>query len=134
MSTQIITETQSGSNVGSAGLAGTLRLQVPSDYDLVTTESPDDQVPRLIHDNPVPEHVGNPPHWPTDQRNVPPYRPVNRNLDFSTRPAGTTPPIFVFIFTMLGGCHVLAVSFFWRELTIGNGSSLSGNYWEEMYS
>lgn len=53
----------------------------------------------------------NPAWWPTDHRRVPPYRPINRNLDRDLRPGGTNVVEQVFIFTMLRGVQLKAVSY-----------------------
>jgi len=52
----------------------------------------------------------NPPSWPTDHRAVPPYRPIDRNLDFEQRPAGANLIESIFIATMLNGVRLNAVS------------------------
>jgi len=53
--------------------------------------------------------VENPPGWPQNYRRVPPYRPINRNLDWEQRPDGTNPIERAFIFTMLHGVWLNAV-------------------------
>ncbi|KIW10096.1 hypothetical protein PV08_11056 [Exophiala spinifera] len=57
----------------------------------------------------------NPTNWPTSHRRVPPYRPVNRNLDLSVR--GTANAVeAAFVFTMLHGVWInAAASQFWRK-------------------
>lgn len=46
----------------------------------------------------------NPPDWPTHHRRIPAYRPMNRELDFAERPAGTGPLVeYAFIQVMLHG-------------------------------
>lgn len=52
----------------------------------------------------------NPEHWPTQHRAVPPYKPINRNLDMATRPGGANVVERIFIATLLNGCRINAVS------------------------
>lgn len=54
--------------------------------------------------------VGNPENWPTDFRRIPPYRPVNRNLDMSERPFGWTPAGRVIVNMMMYGVAIQSVS------------------------
>jgi len=57
----------------------------------------------------------NPPSWPTDHRAVPPYRPIDRNLDFEQRPAGANLIESIFIATMLNGVRLNAnLNRLWR--------------------
>lgn len=56
--------------------------------------------------------VSNLPGWPADYRGVPPYRPINMNLDRSQRPWGGNPVGDVFVFTMLHGVWLNAVRYF----------------------
>jgi hypothetical protein len=51
----------------------------------------------------------NPDWWPTNHRRVPDYRPINRSLDGSQRPNGTSLIEIIFIFTMLRGGQLNAV-------------------------
>jgi hypothetical protein len=111
MSVVTITNTETGSTEGSSGL---LRL-IPTDYDIFTTEAnghaetPDGIPESRSHEAEVKMPVTNPPSWPTGYRRIPPYRPINRNLDRTTRPSGDTVVLFIFINTMLSGCGLLAV-------------------------
>ena len=59
-----------------------------------------------------PEHpaVSNPPGWDTEHRQVPPYRPVNTQLDHNSRPWGSNPVESVIIFAMMHGVWVKGVS------------------------
>jgi len=111
MSVVTITNTETGSTEGSSGL---LRL-IPTDYDIFTTEvngtaeTPDD-IPEFRSQEAEGQMlVTNPPSWPTAHRRMPPYRPINRNLDRTTRPSGDNAVLFIFINTMLSGCGLLAV-------------------------
>jgi hypothetical protein len=113
MATVTVTEAETESTQGSLGVAGRLRL-VPSDYNLVRTtpqvhsDVDTEAVPGPMSDQHAPESMNNPLSWTADHRGVPPYRPVNRHLDRSTRSAENN-VLAVFITTMLGGCHILAV-------------------------
>ena len=64
--------------------------------------------------------VENPEDWPEDYHNVPAYRPINRHLDEEERPGGTHPIERVFIFTMLHGVWLNAVSWDSNILEYGN--------------
>ena len=111
MSVVTITNAETRSTEGTSGL---LRL-IPTDYDIFTTEANGHvETPNGIPESRSQEEetqtpVTNPPSWPTDHRRMPPYRPINRNLDRTTRPAGDNAVLFMFINTMLGGCGLLAV-------------------------
>jgi hypothetical protein len=122
-SMSVQTDTETGTTHGSTG---TLRL-VPADYDIFTTSSPTSDTPAQVLQTAHPNNVRiesdsltNPPSWPTDHRRVPPYRPINRNLDRSARPSGHNFTLFVFINTMLGGCHILAVILLHSRLMVGS--------------
>ncbi|EFX03467.1 hypothetical protein CMQ_395 [Grosmannia clavigera kw1407] len=54
-------------------------------------------------------HINTPPSWPTDHRRVPPYRPVNRELDLSQRMAYNNGIEHAFISTMFFGIRVVTV-------------------------
>ena len=67
--------------------------------------------------NPRPEQaVEKPEDWPEDYHNVPAYRPINRNLDYEERPGGSNSIERLFIFTMLHGVWMNAVSRIPEEL------------------
>ena len=88
--------------------ANTIQLQhVLQDYEIRLTGAengvPAASVPRAAI------RVENPPDWPQNYRRVPPYRPVDTNLDREQRPDGTSPIERVFIFTMLHGVWLNAV-------------------------
>ena len=84
-------------------------LQVLADYDL--HHSGDPAHPREAErPNLRPEPSINNPHWwPSDHNRVPPYRPINRNLDLEQRPDGANAIERTFIFVMLNGCGLNAV-------------------------
>ncbi|KAB5563072.1 hypothetical protein GE09DRAFT_1219654 [Coniochaeta sp. 2T2.1] len=54
--------------------------------------------------------VENPSWWDDEHRQVPPYRPVNRNLDLEQRPWGSNPVESAFVFHMLHGVWLNSVS------------------------
>ncbi|CAN8095658.1 unnamed protein product [Discula destructiva] len=54
--------------------------------------------------------VSNPPGWDDQHRGVPPYRPINRDLDPIQRPFGGSPVGDAFVFTMFTGVSILSVS------------------------
>ncbi|KAL4927328.1 uncharacterized protein BDV17DRAFT_292761 [Aspergillus undulatus] len=56
-----------------------------------------------------------PNDWPTSHRRIPPYRPINRTLDFAERAAGASVPEYIFIQSMLHGVWINAsISRLWR--------------------
>ncbi|KAL4876676.1 hypothetical protein BJY04DRAFT_199603 [Aspergillus karnatakaensis] len=56
-----------------------------------------------------------PQDWPSEYRRVPPYRPINRNLDRAERAAGASVPEYIFIQSMLHGVWLNAsVARLWR--------------------
>jgi|ERR1700722_4567211 hypothetical protein len=85
-------------------------LHVLADYDLHHSgdpKNPSEPAPPNCNTTAGSE---NPPGWDTEHRRVPPYRPINRNLDVTLRPGGTNIPETIFIATMLNGVHLTAVS------------------------
>lgn len=85
---------------------------VLADYDLHhSAETP--ELDTSLNAHPVPgSHVTsqNPPDWPTDERRVPPCRPVNTNLDQSQRRVYTSPVERAFVTVMFTGVYLEAVS------------------------
>lgn len=67
-------------------------------------------------ETPGPSPMASPPpssqpaSWPTHHRRVPPYRPINYNLDLNDRPTGSNPVESVLIFLMMHGVWLNAVS------------------------
>ncbi|KAI9930235.1 hypothetical protein ASPWEDRAFT_23957 [Aspergillus wentii DTO 134E9] len=87
-------------------------LSILADYELHHSGS--DNV-HESHEPAVPPVQSQPANWPSNHRRVPAYRPINRNLEFDERPAGSNPAEFVFIQTMLHGVWLnAAVSRLWR--------------------
>ncbi|KAK0613363.1 hypothetical protein B0T14DRAFT_526085 [Immersiella caudata] len=59
--------------------------------------------------------VENPPGWETEYREVPPYRPVNRQLDHGTRPWGSNSVETVFVYNLFQGVWLKSTaSWLWR--------------------
>lgn len=86
-------------------------LQVLADYDLHHSgapEQPGQPAPPNERDD-LAISSSNPPGWPTDHRRVPPYRPINCNLDRDVRPGGANFIEAVFIATLLNGVRLNAV-------------------------
>lgn len=85
-------------------------LHVLADYDLHHSGD----IPNSLVTEPYTRHttanVDNPLDWDADHRRVPPYRPINRNLDWDSRPAGLNAAEALFIATMLNGVRLMAVS------------------------
>jgi len=86
------------------------------DYNIHLTGSPSDTAPQSPETRPEPPNqisapeVENPPNWPIDYRDVPPFRPADRERDPETRPGGTHPIERAFIFTMLHGVWLNATA------------------------
>lgn len=57
-----------------------------------------------------PQAVQNPSGWYDQHRDVPPYRPVNTNLDREQRPWGSNAVESAFVFHMLHGVWLNSVS------------------------
>ncbi len=93
-------------------------LHLLTDYDLHHSGDP------AISGRPEPPNASqtdtaehqNPDWWPTDHRRVPDHRPVNQDLDRSLRPDGINGAERTFIFTMLRGVQLMAVSGIQRDL------------------
>lgn len=83
----------------------TSSLSILADYELHHSGS---EVPQLPERVPV-SHAAQPASWPSNSRRIPAYRPVDRELDQSERPAGSNPAEFVFIQVMLHGVWLNAV-------------------------
>lgn len=91
-------------------------LSVLADYDLHHSgdpQNPSEPEPANSNNSPT---VKNPPGWDTDHHRVPPYRPINRNLDMDLRPGGANIAEVIFIATMLNGVRLAAVSAFYSCL------------------
>lgn len=86
-------------------------LQVLTDYDIHHSGSPAHPAAAPpVNETPAPNgSVSNPPHWDTEHRMVPAYRPLNRNLIHAERPMGSNPAEVIFIWTMLNGVGVNVV-------------------------
>jgi len=98
-------------------------LHALTDYDLHHSGDPDNpQRPADLNTSPSATTLTqqNPAWWPSDHRRIPPHRPINRELDRELRPGGTNVVEQVFIFTMLRGVQVKAVSHTlpWRVVSL----------------
>lgn len=82
--------------------------QVLQDYDIHLTG--DETVAPPNTDSQPRSTPENPPDWDTSYRGVPPYRPINRDLDLTQRPLGGNPVGDVFVTTMFTGVFINAVS------------------------
>jgi hypothetical protein len=85
-------------------------LHVLADYDLHHSGDPQNFAKPAPPNHNTTPNVENPPGWDTEHRRVPPYRPINRNLDMDLRPGGTDFVEAIFIATMLNGVRLTAVS------------------------
>ncbi|RDW83682.1 uncharacterized protein DSM5745_04008 [Aspergillus mulundensis] len=88
-------------------------LSLLADYELHhSTPSP---FPESQSQSQTQSQTANPPTWPTDHRRIPPYRPINRSLDFNERSAGSSVPEYIFIQVMLHGVWINAsIAQLWR--------------------
>ena len=93
-------------------VSGTV-LQALTDYDLHHSGQPErPRTPEAPNRRDVPtEVVENPDDWDNEHRRVPPYRPVDRSLYGPERPGGVNPVEMTFIYVMLHGVGLVAVSF-----------------------
>jgi hypothetical protein len=93
----------------------TTLTQTLQDYEVHLT-GPEDLLPRhvwvplLDHGPPPAGSVTNPPGWDEAHRGVPPYRPINTQLNRSARPWGSNPVEDGFVFIMLNGVWLTGVS------------------------
>lgn len=111
--------------------------QVLQDYDIHLTG--DETVAPPNTDSRPPQTTptaSNPPGWDTEHRGVPPYRPINREMDLTQRPLGGNPVGDVFVTTMFTGVAINAVSVFdWTKedsnrRTTDAGSLSSCSFWK----
>lgn len=84
---------------------------VLADYDLHHTPATDPLDTTLnAHPSPNPLPQSNPADWPTNERRVPPYRPVNTELDHSQRRVYQNGIERTFITVMFSGVFLESVS------------------------
>ncbi|KAL5356823.1 hypothetical protein BJX96DRAFT_171963 [Aspergillus floccosus] len=79
----------------------TNNLSVLADYELHHSGSELDTQSLVSREWPAVAPPAQPANWTRDHRRVPPYRPINRNLNQNERPAGSNAGEFVFIQAML---------------------------------
>ncbi|KUI56752.1 hypothetical protein VP1G_04062 [Cytospora mali] len=79
----------------------TINREIQQDYEIRLTGYNETVAPPNADNRPPP--ATNPSDWPTEHRGVPPYRPINTELDRSQRPWGGSLAIDVFLVTMLHG-------------------------------
>ena len=92
-------------------------VSVLTDYELHHSEP---QVPVPRRETPIQASVQQPANWPVDHLRVPPYRPINRNLDWNERSAGSHPAEVAFVQIMLHGVWINAVR---RDMSNSTGLS-----------
>ncbi|PYH96518.1 hypothetical protein BO71DRAFT_439476 [Aspergillus ellipticus CBS 707.79] len=91
----------------------TSTLSILSDYEIHHTGT--ETQPLLQPQIPNSPPSSQPANWPADHRRIPPYRPVNRNLDYEQRSAGSSAGEYVFIQSMLHGVWLNAsMARLWR--------------------
>lgn len=115
MSLATFTTTEPPAHLEPTSLENTLR-----DYALCysTTAEPQTFESNLEVVPLVPQRSDNPANWPTRYRRIPPYRPVNRNLDLSERPNGSNRGELVFVTVMMNGVRLQSVSCEEQNLTL----------------
>lgn len=96
------------------------RTQVLQDYTIRLTSAADIPSQPSSPDASPAEPFQNPPGWHDEHRQVPPYRPINRNLDRSLRPWGSDGPETAFVMNMFTGVWVIAVGHFLPLSGIGS--------------
>jgi len=91
-------------------LSDTHILNLLGDYELHHSDI--DNAPPVKDEPHHPNPVANiPADWLHDHRRIPAPRPINYHLDFEQRPAGANPAVARFVYVMLHGVWVNAVSF-----------------------
>ncbi|KAH8691283.1 hypothetical protein BGW36DRAFT_388030 [Talaromyces proteolyticus] len=69
-----------------------------------------------------------PASWPRSFRRMPPYRPINYDLDAQERPTGDNPVISVFLVIVFCGCGLMSTyAWAWRN-TLGRFDKTSFYY------
>ncbi len=91
-------------STATTNVAAPLRV-VLADYELHKSEPPAGGKPSSSLQRPT----QNPPDWPQDHRRMPPYRPVNRNLDRSQIMVYNNGGEHAFIQTMFFGIRLVTV-------------------------
>lgn len=86
----------------------TIQQDYLHDYQIRLSGGVEEAFSRSNEDSPPPA-AENPPDWYDQHRQVPPYRPVNRNLDIADRPWGSNGVESAFVFVMLNGCWLKGV-------------------------
>ncbi|EQB52073.1 hypothetical protein CGCSCA5_v014846 [Colletotrichum siamense] len=103
----------------------TVRQDYLHDYSIRLTGGVEEAYARPSRDAPLPA-VENPPDWYDQHRQVPPYRPINRELDVADRPWGSNRIENGFVFVMLNGCWIQGVTnWLWRS----TGGKVNQTYW-----
>lgn len=86
---------------------GVIRLL--ADYDLTHSGDEDGTVDASLNERPTAPTRSNPSWWPTDQNGIPPYRPIDYNLDREQRPWAGSPAESAFAWTLLNGVGIVSV-------------------------
>ncbi|EOD47419.1 hypothetical protein GTA08_BOTSDO01959 [Neofusicoccum parvum] len=91
-------------------------VNVLADYELHHSRADPSTAAPPPNPNPAPAGVQNPDDWPTDRRRVPAYRPVQPDLDQSTRRVYQNPAERTFITIMFTGVRTNAgAAQLWRK-------------------
>lgn len=111
-------------------------VDILRDYDVHHTNAEErEPLDSTLNEHPIPEPASNPEGWPTDHRRVPPYRPVNRELNQEERaPFGRNVVEGTFIFLMLNGVRINSVSSTCSIRQCGNADVLNEEHIEGVAS
>lgn len=111
-----ITTTVQWNGEGTESLETTLH-----DYRMHLTGGRDEQecVSTRQENETVSQPIDSPANWPTQYRRIPPYRPINRNLDLTERPNGSSRAELVFVTVMLNGIRLQSVRTEHLSLALG---------------
>lgn len=105
MSTAIITTTSTAQAVKETPIEDILK-----DYTLHFSSATPSLAPQWNNTDVVTSTSSNPGFWPTQYRRIPPYRPINRNLDLTERPNGSNRAEWLFVQVMMNGVRLQSVS------------------------
>ncbi|KAI0417868.1 hypothetical protein F5X98DRAFT_386696 [Xylaria grammica] len=101
---------------------GTVLADYKLHYSTVTHQNVSDA--SAVEPQPAPS-VRNPPDWPTNHRRVPPYRPINRDLDLSQRIVFQNNVERGFVNTMFFGLRLVTLA---HRLWRATGGKINDQY------
>ncbi|KAK4444447.1 hypothetical protein QBC34DRAFT_360213 [Podospora aff. communis PSN243] len=102
--------------MSSSATTTTLQQEHLRDYTIRLTGGSEVATPEPFPVEATAARVENPPDWETEFREVPPYRPVNRQLDREERPWGSNAVENAIIYAMFQGVWLKSTaSWLWRQ-------------------